>query len=658
MSCTSFCMVSLVLSSVVPNPLFGYRSVIYDNSNYSTISYIPQLTEVRPTDPRLAHPTSRLWHTLSCIQADYPNQRLPASTSRIDCAHVGYPNPNTTYIPPSHPAPTTPGLCLTPGCVKAAAELIKQMDQTTHPCTDFFQFACGGYLDGVEATLAEHESRAGKSTALQNKLLFRLKQLFESQSARSEPRVYSSVRNLYKTCMDTDNIKEMSLKDLKGKLRSLGGWPVLEDSWYKPNFRWYDLAHKARNEGFDYNQMISVDIYVNPKDSEERMIEIDQPQFGLEREYLIKGFYDKDVQAYFNYMVQTAMFFGAKEENAIQEMRKVLELEMNLADMSLSREERRNKTALYNPMTIYKANQLYPEIPLVKFINNILGSRDVVHYGSDIVNVKVPRYMTDFKNYISRQPSRVQANYIIWRIVKNAMNYMNETAEEIQLTYEKAITGKAQKTSRWKKCVQSTAGLQSPNLYFKEGSLSNAVGAMYAKKYFDLGGKDIVDGIVENVRSEFKKMLDEQTWMDYRTKTKAIRKIDQIAPHVAYAKEIMDKKHIDEYYNGLYLTRYSEDSFLKNIFKLKKFIYDYNIQEFRNRIDKRSWKTHGGAAFVHSSYSREENSLQIPAGMLQGVFSSQDIPLYLQYGAIGFDIGHEITHALDDEGIQYDGRGN
>ena len=127
---------------------------------------------------------------------------------------------------------------------------------------------------------------------------------------------------------------------------------------------------------------------------------------------------------------------------------------------------------------------------------------------------------------------------------------------------------------------------------------------------------------------------------------------------MAYAKEIMDKKHIDEYYNGLYLTRYSEDSFLKNIFKLKKFIYDYNIQEFRNPIDKRSWKTHGGAAFVHSSYSREENSIQIPAGMLEGVFSSQDIPLYLQYGAIGFDIGHEITHALDDEGIQYDGRGN
>ena len=649
-------MVSLVLSSVVPNPLFGYRSVIYDNSNYSTISYIPQFTEVRPTDPRLAQPTGRLWHTLSCIQADYPNQRLPASTRRIDCAQVGYPNPNTTYTQPSHPAPTTPGLCLTPGCVKAAAELIKQMDQTSHPCTDFFQFACGGYLDGEEATLAEHESRTGKSTALQNKLLFRLKQLFESQSARSEPRVYSSVRNLYKTCMDTDNIKKMSLKDLKGKLRSLAGWPVLED--YKPNFRWYDLAHKARNEGFDYNQMISVDISVNPKDSEERMIEIDQPQFGLEREYLIKGFYDKDVQAYFNYMVQTAMFLGAKEENAIQEMRKVLELEIKLAEMSLSREERRNKSALYNPMTINEANQLYPEIPLVKFINNILGSRDVVHNEADIVNVKVPRYMTDFKNYISRQPSRVQANYIIWRIVKNAMNYMNETAEEIQLTYEKAITGKAQKTPRWKKCVQSTAGLQSPNLYSREGSLSNAVGAMYAKKYFDLGGKDIVDGIVENVRSEFKKMLDEQTWMDYRTKTKAIRKIDQITPHVAYANEILDRKHIDEYYNGLYLTRYSEDSFLKNIFKLKKFIYDYNIQECRNPIDKRSWKTHGGAAFVHSSYSREENSLQIPAGMLQGVFSSQDIPLYLQYGAIGFDIGHEITHALDDEGIQYDGRGN
>jgi len=292
---------------------------------------------------------------------------------------------------------------------------------------------------------------------------------------------------------------------------------------------------------------------------------------------------------------------------------------------------------------------------LVEYINSIHGSEDVVHDEDEIVNVKVPKYVTDFKEYISSVPSRVQANYMMWRLIKVAMSYLNEEASEIQLTYNKVITGKAQKAPRWEKCVESTAGLKKPNLYFSEGSLSNAVGGMYAKKHFDLGAKDITDEIVENVRLEFKKMLDELTWMDSTTKAKAHIKVDQMTPHMAYAKEILDAKLINEFYNGLELKR---DSYLKNILRLKQFIYNYYIKEFRNPIDKQSWKTHGGAAIVNAFYSPEENSIQFPAGILEGVFFQKDRPLYLNYGGIGFVVGHEITHGFDDEGSQSDGQGN
>jgi len=548
-------------------------------------------------------------------------------------------------------------MCLTPGCVKAAAELINSMDKTTDPCKDFYQFACGGFI--ADTIIPDHLTNRGKFSMIREKLNERLKKTFEAKALDTEPKVYGSVRNFYQTCMDTDNIEKNSVNDLRELVGKLGGWPVLEgDKWTGENFKWHELSVKAGNEGFSTNQMIKIRIKPDSKDSEKRILHIDQPGLGLQREYLIKGFNDKDVQAYYNYMVQTAVFMGAEEEVAKVEMKEALELELKLAEMSLPREERRNETALYNPMTIQKVQELYPEIPLLQYIIDILGSADVTVDENEVVNVAVPKYITDFREYIAKSSPRAQANYIIWRNVEFAMKYLNEEALQIKLAYDKVITGKAQQAPRWEKCAKSTSGLDGgfgESLYFKEGSLTNAVGAMYAKKYFKGKAKEIADEIVETVRDEFKKMLEELTWMDSKTKARAQKKADQITPHIAYAKEILDDNLMNEFYEGMDLQK---DSYLKNILRLKKFIFAYYVKELRKPIDKKSWKTHGGAAIVNAFYSSEENSIQFPAGILDGVFFQEDRPLYMNYGGIGFVVGHEITHGFDDEGSQKDGDGN
>eukprot|EP00092_Neocalanus_flemingeri_P028315 GFUD01030752.1.p1 GENE.GFUD01030752.1~~GFUD01030752.1.p1 ORF type:complete len:774 (+),score=182.51 GFUD01030752.1:202-2523(+) len=558
-------------------------------------------------------------------------------------------------VSPQREAQPESKMCLTPGCVKAAAELIKSMDQTADPCTDFYQFACGGFV--ADTTIPDHQTNKGKFSILRDKLNERLKKIFEDESLAAEPKVYGSVRNMYRSCMDTDSIEKNSVNDLKENVgKQLGGWPVLEgEKWTGENFKWHELTIKASNEGLDTDQMISLTIETDSGNSEKRILEIDQPELGLSREYLIKGIDDKDVQAYYNYMVQTAVFMGADEKVAKVEMKEALELELKLAEMSLPREERRNITALYNPMTIKEAQELYPEIPLLQYINDILGSADVTVDENEVVNVAVPKYITDFRQYIATTSARAQANYIIWRNIKFGMSFLNEEALQIKLAYDKVITGKSKKEPRWEKCVKSTAGLGGPDLYFKEGSLTNAVGAMYAKKHFKAKAKETADEMVVNVREEFKKMLDELDWMDSKTKERAHKKADQITPHIAYAKEILDNNLLDEHYEGITLQT---DSYIGNIIRLKKFISAYYVKEFRKPIDKKSWKTHGGAAIVNAFYSPEENSIQFPAGILDGVFFAEERPLYMNYGAIGFVVGHEITHGFDDEGSQKDGDGN
>ena len=234
------------------------------------------------------------------------------------------------------------------------------------------------------------------------------------------------------------------------------------------------------------------------------------------------------------------------------------------------------------------------------------------------------------------------------------VSYLDADALAIRLDYSKVLSGQGEESPRWETCVKTTAGIGSSYLYFYEGSLTNAVGSMYAQKYFPEDKKNQADEMVVNLRKEFKIMLDELEWMDAATKASANAKVDQMTPHIAYSKEILDTDLMNQFYKGLSLK---SESFLTNNLKLKKFILAYYSKEFRQPIDKQSWKTHGGAAIVNAFYSPNENSIQFPAGILDGLFFQADRPAYMNYGAIGMVVGHEITHGFDDTGSQRDGQG-
>ena len=312
-------------------------------------------------------------------------------------------------------------------------------------------------------------------------------------------------------------------------------------------------------------------IGIDLKNTERRMMKVDQFSPGLSREYLIKGFEDKDVQAYYNLMVNMAVLLGAERPRAEQEMKEALMLELKLAELALPREERRNKTALYNPTRLGDLQKTYPEVPLVKFLNAVtwLPPADEITE-EEIVNVAVPAFIPAVRALLATVPARVQANYIIWRTVQSMVRYLNSEALEAAQQYHEVLFGMSQHAPRWEHCVQDV-----------EGSLSNAVGAMYVKKYFPLQSKEAAEDIVEYIRAEFKKMLDELDWLDPVTKAKALSKLEKITPNIAYPKEILDDKMINEFYSGLEIKN---DSYLLNSLRRKKFRKLKNAEEFRKKI--------------------------------------------------------------------------
>ena len=251
------------------------------------------------------------------------------------------------------------------------------------------------------------------------------------------------MRNLYSSCMNTTSIEENSLTHLADLLAEAGGWPVLEgEDWEDEDFTWWNLSLRALAAGLDTGRIISIGIGTNPADSQARMMKFDQFSPGLSREYLIKGFDDADVQAYYNYMVNIAVLLGADREKAREEMKEALMLELKLVEITLPREERRNKTALHNPMALSEVQKIYPEFPMVSYINDLIGYEPSNIDSTEIVNVAVPAFISQVRDLLATVPARVQANYIMWRNVKSQVSYLSEEALDIGLQYVKAIVGK------------------------------------------------------------------------------------------------------------------------------------------------------------------------------------------------------------------------
>jgi neprilysin len=322
--------------------------------------------------------------------------------------------------------------------------------------------------------------------------------------------------------MNEDYIEENGVKDALGVVAALGGWPLLEgDKWSPASFSWPLMAERANRLGFDTDKIATFTIATNDQDSTRRIIKLDQPELGLDREYLIKGRQDKEVKAYFAYMVETALHLGATDRaQAEKELEEVLAFELKLAALTQPREERRNVTALYNPMALDEVASFWPGVDWVAHANNLLDDEGVKVTGAEIVNVATPSYMRQAAEYLTSVPPRVQANYMLWRYIKSMMSYLDRRALDIKLDYDKVLSGKSQQSPRWETCVKSTAGIDSTYLYFSEGSLTNAVGAMYAKRYFPADKKEVADEMVEHIRQEFKLMLEELDWMDPATKVR------------------------------------------------------------------------------------------------------------------------------------------
>ncbi|KAJ6635281.1 Neprilysin-2 [Pseudolycoriella hygida] len=526
---------------------------------------------------------------------------------------------------PGHLIPHT---CTTPGCVRSAVYAMDSIDSSVEPCDDFFQFACGNFIKKTK--LPDDKYAIYPLSLINDKLQQQITELITEEASPDESKPFRLAKDLYKACNNLSLIEEIGTKPYLKIVEELGGWPVVVGDEWNTNLQWtwVDTVKKFSKIGFETNQIFDFAISIDLKNSSRRIVDIDQSSFGLNREFLIKGVENEIVKAYYDYMVDTAVIYGANRETA---------------EISLPQEERRNASALYNPTKLSDVQKMYPYIDWVDYCNALLPDGVSVD-DSEIITVSVPSFFEKLADLLEETPNRTIANYLIWRITVYSTYFMSSQLRKRNLEYFTKISGKTEDEARWKECVDLTIS-----------GLPISVGALYVKKHFEDSSKASALEIVDGIREQFEKILQTVDWMDEVTRQSALEKLSKMATYIAYPDEIKNNTLLEEYYNGLEID---PEHYLESHLKINVFTTNKIYEKLREPVNKGEWIRHAKPAQANAYYSAIENSIEFPAGILQEQFFSADRPKYMNFAGIGFVVGHEITHGFDDKGRQFDGNGN
>lgn len=548
------------------------------------------------------------------------------------------------------------GICKSSDCIKSAARLIQNMDATAEPCTDFYQFACGGWMK--RHVIPETSSRYSNFDILRDELEVVLKDVLQEPKT-GDIEAVQKAKTLYRSCVNESVVDSRGGDPLLKLLPDIYDWPVATDNWDQEYGSSWTAEKSMAQLNSKYGKKVLINLFVgtDDKDSTSHIIHIDQPRLGLpSRDYYnCTGVYAEACTAYVEFMISVAKLIREERKLTVnvsqitEEMNRVMELEKEIANATTKAEDRNDPMLLYNKMTLAQVQGNFSldfdKKPLnwSSFTNEIMATVNISVPNEENVIVYAPEYLTKLKVILDKYNRRDLQNLMSWRFIMDLVNSLSRNYKESRNAFRKALYGTTSETAAWRRCAN-----------YVNGNMETAVGRLYVEAAFAGESKHVVEDLITQIREVFIQTLDHLTWMDAETKKKAEEKALAIKERIGYPDEIISNNDkLNKEYSEL---NYKEDEYFENIIQNLKFGQSKQLKKLREKVDKNEWIS--GAAVVNAFYSSGRNQIVFPAGILQPPFFSAQQPKSLNYGGIGMVIGHEITHGFDDNGRNFNKDGD
>uniref|UniRef100_A0A8C5EY95 Endothelin-converting enzyme 1 n=1 Tax=Gouania willdenowi TaxID=441366 RepID=A0A8C5EY95_GOUWI len=491
------------------------------------------------------------------------------------------------------------------------------LDRTVDPCHDFFNFACGGWVK--KNPLPEGKSRWSPFSNLWENNMHIMKHLLENTTIKGLSEAEEKAQRYYQACMNETKIEELEAKPLQQLISQIGGW-ALTEPWDKDNFQ---EVLRTVSAGLRTSPFFTVFVSADSKNSNSNVIQVDQTSLGLPSRdyYLNKTANEKYLNAYLNFLVELGVLLGGSETTSRAMMEEIVDFETTLANITVPQEERRDEELIYHRMKAKDLTTLAPAVEWMPFLTEVFSP--VALNDSEPVVVYAKDYLEKVKAMIKCE-----------KVGINNTKLLNRTF--ISVVY--CFLYFQSCTPRWKLCVSDT-----------DSALGFALGAMFVKATFADDSKVSAEDMVEEIKWAFKDSLKSNKWMDSDTKKAAEEKADALYNMVGYPEFIMNSTKLDNVFNEV-------DLYFQNVMQYYNFSARVTADQLRKAPNRNQWSM--TPPTVNAYYNPTKNEMVLPAGILQTPFYSRSWPNALNFGGIGVVMGHELTHAFDDQGREYDKDGN
>ena len=500
---------------------------------------------------------------------------------------------------------------------------VSALDKSVNPCSDFYQYACGTWLKNNPIPPDQASWGRFGELAERNRVVLHtiLDKAASPEGARSP--LTKQIGDYYASCMDETAIERKGIIALKPELDRIAGL----------NSKAAFTAEIARlhNDGVD--AFFGFGSGQDFKDSTAVIAQFDQSGLGLpERDYYIRDdAKSKEIrEKYVVHLRKMFVLLGKTNDEASAAANSVMAFETALAKASQDVVTRRDPTKIYHKMTVAELAKLAPSFDLATYLKDVSAPK------FEVVNVAAPDFITAMEQ--SLQPAQWPSlkNYLTWHYIHSEAALLpKDFVDETFDFYSKTLAGAKEQKARWKRCVAYT-----------DNELGEALGRLYVEQTFGADGKERTLKMVHALEQSLGEDIKKLDWMTPETKTRALEKLAAITNKIGYPEKYRD-------YSSVKIVR---GDALGNSQRASQVEFHRQLDKIGKPVDRLEWGM--TPPTVNAYYDPQMNNVNFPAGILQPPFFDKSLDDAVNFGAIGAVVGHELTHGFDDEGRQFDAKGN
>ncbi|KAF5305128.1 hypothetical protein FQA39_LY09390 [Lamprigera yunnana] len=499
-------------------------------------------------------------------------------------------------------------LCKNAECLREASRVLTYINNNIDPCDNFWKFVCSDF-----------DNNAGKNERISLDA-YRKEQLlaiYKEGIKPSEHRMVKAAKKLFQACTNEVDIEKDGVETLREALKIAGGWPVLEgENWNEKDYEWKKSTYKLRELGYEYFIFLELSLVFYPGRSDKFIFQVTSPDtedyryglFNLDKVELMT-----DIVEMFNKTNKTQIRAEMEEVHSFWKL--------------LQEYDHPFYVRSFKKYTVEEYQKFAGSFDWLEFINKVSGPTATITK-DEYIMFPDPQNLTTWLEIINKTPKRVQANYMMWKVVEATIPYLNR-----ELRYGKI--GLKKKETHEEFCLSETEKRFYPS----------PISVLNDRRHITVQKKKVLEELLSNVRIELMKIIKSSSWLKDDERNKTLNKIEKMKFLIGQPSDYFQDKILDDVDVDMITVR--NETFLNLLAQANRNAHSWVYNQIKQTLaEAYVWKFHIRFDNGQPGYGTLDNSLFIPGVSIQDLLFHDKRPHYINYGSMAALLGYHVTSVL------------